>query len=88
MKPAFYSFSNHAIGQIAKRGLSTSIISMVMANPDRTFFAPGDVMIFQKIVYEPDKPYLYRVFVNIGKTPPLIITVYKTSKINRYEDKI
>ena len=88
MKPPSFSFSTHAIEQITKRGLSRSIISVVIANPDVTFFAPEDIMIFQKVVYEPDKAYLYRVFVNIRKIPPLVVTAYKTSKINRYEDKI
>jgi len=32
--------------------------------------------------------YLYRVFVNELKKPSVIITVYKTSKIDKYVDKI
>ena len=33
-----------------------------------------------------EKPYLLRVFVNTCKEPWLIITVYKTSKIEKYHE--
>lgn len=36
------------------------------------------------MVLENNKTYLIRVFVNEAKTPPLIITAYKTSKIQKY----
>ena len=48
----------------------------------------GGVIIYQKIVLEKDKPYLYRVLVNSEKNPPLVITAYKTSKTDRYENQI
>lgn len=37
---------------------------------------------------ENDKFYLYRVYLNICKIPPLVITAYKTSKIEKYGYKI
>ena len=40
------------------------------------------------LLAEPQKVYLCRVFVNEEKIPPLIITAYKTSKLNKYENKI
>ena len=88
MKLSSITFSAHVLEQIKERGLSTSVLLEVLSHPDLKLYAPGNVTIFQKIVYESDKPYLYRVFVNTKKMPPLVITAYKTSKINKYEDKI
>jgi hypothetical protein len=42
--------------------------------------------VYHKTLQENDKYYLYRVFVNHDKKPPLVVTVYKTSKIEKYED--
>ena len=40
------------------------------------------------LLAEPQKVYLCRVFVIEEKIPPLIITTYKTIKLNKYENKI
>ncbi len=32
----------------------------------------------------PDKMYLLRVFVDIDRIPPEVVTVYRTSKITKY----
>ena len=42
------------------------------------------VTVYQNTILENNKTYLIRVFVNQHKTPPLIITAYKTSKIQKY----
>jgi len=44
-----------------------------------------NIDIYQKIIVEVDKPYLYRVFINTSKEPFLVVTAYKTSKIEKYE---
>ncbi len=41
-------------------------------------------MRYQSKVDINDKPYLVRVMVNENVTPAKIVTVYRTSKINRY----
>ena len=45
-------------------------------------------MVYQKLVKEGDKHYLYRVFVNNFKRPPVVITAYKTSKTEKYENPV
>ncbi len=44
-----------------------------------------NLTIYQNVIKENDKKYLIRVFVNENKTPPLIITAYKTSSIKKYK---
>ena len=47
-------------------------------------------MVLQSIVRDiNEQRFLIRVFLNINKTPALVVTVYKTSKIEKYyEGKI
>ena len=83
-----FIYSIHAIEQMELRGLNKSIVDDVLKSPGRIIMETSGVNIYQKIVLEIDKPYLYRVFVNTEKNPPLVITAYKTSKTDRYENQI
>ncbi len=83
-----FIYSIHAIEQMELRGLNKSIVDDVLKSPGKVIMETGGVIIYQKIVLEKDKPYLYRVFVNSEKNPPLVITSYKTSKTDRYENQI
>lgn len=81
-----YSLSDHAEQQIRRRGLTHEIVFDVLANPDQEIKLDESKTIYQKIIYwQPEsKNYLIRVIVNLAKDPQLIITAYKTSKINKY----
>ena len=77
-------FSNHARERMASRGISESEVNEAMANPDRIIDEAECKQVFQKISGGKNKKIL-RVFVNTCKEPSLIITAYKTSKIDKYE---
>ncbi len=83
-----FQFSKHSIEQIKIRGLSIDIISELIENPDKTITHISGTIIYQKLVNEDNKYYIYRVFINKEKKPPLVITAYKTSKIEKYEDQV
>ncbi len=85
-----YHYSKHAAEQIANRNLNRKIIDNVILFPDVMIKQDECLTIFQKIVISDKnkKPYLYRVFINTCKDPSLVITAYKTSKIEKYENKI
>jgi hypothetical protein len=83
-----FVYSKHALEQIELRGLTISILDQVLNAPTTVFRQDDVVTVYQKLVTEEDKIYLYRVFVNLFKSPPLVITAYKTSKTNKYEDQI
>lgn len=74
--------------QIELRGLSMAMVKEVIMFPDGIINDVADVVIYQKLVIEDNKSYLYRVFVNSAKKPPLVITAYKTSKTDKYENQI
>jgi len=81
-----YKFSLHAIEQLTNRGISKYIVESIFEEPDDILKRDECLIIFQKSIIEKNKTYLYRVFVNTCKDPKLIITVYKTSKLKKYED--
>jgi len=83
-----YGYSKHANKQISKRSISKKKIAVVIDKPDNILTHDNCLKVYQKVFEEKENRYLYRVFVNICKKPSLIITAYKTSKIEKYEDKI
>ena len=44
----------------------------------------GAIVCYQSIVEIDQKPFLVRVMVNETASPPTVVTVYRTSKIERY----
>lgn len=79
-----FEFSKHALDQIEHRGISKEIILSVVIYPDLIVQQDESISIYSKLVEEDSKIYLYRVFVNYIKNPLVIITAYKTSKIEKY----
>jgi hypothetical protein len=76
-----YKLSNHAEKRIKKRGIDEEIIQLIVDNPDSIIRETRCKHIYQQMI----KEYLHRVFVNVCKQPHVIITVYKTSKVKKYE---
>jgi hypothetical protein len=66
------------------RNISKEIVLKVIDSPDSVSLQNGSVVVYSKIVEIDSKTYLYRVFVNNERIPPLIITAYKTSKFEKY----
>ena len=79
-------FSKHALEQMEQRGISEDIVLEITGSPQQAIPDGLERMVYQSIKYfEKDKKeFLVRVIVNIIKQPNLIITVYRTSKIEKY----
>lgn len=60
------------------------MILEVANNAEQKYDNDIDETVCQSKVTSDEKTYLLRVFVNFIKTPPVIISVYRTSKINKY----
>jgi hypothetical protein len=67
-----------------RRGLGSDVVRRVLAAPDdRSQMRPGrDVL--QSAVDLGGRTYLVRVFVDIERTPPEVVTAYRTSRIRKY----
>ena len=79
-----YQFSKHALEQMLLRSISKDVIESILKNPDQKKKVE-DLTVFQSIINtDSGEIFLLRVFVNEKRDPKLIVTVYKTSKIQKY----
>ena len=83
-----FIFSQHALEQMKERGISKETVENIVTNPDQ-IMTLEDLTVFQGIEKGDKTLFLIRVFVNIRKNPNVVVTVYRTSKIDKYyEGKI
>ena len=64
-------------------GIDESIVSQALKVPLDIVEEDG-LDVYHHILKEGEREYLLRVYVNSEKIPPLVVTVYKTSKIKKY----
>jgi hypothetical protein len=78
--------SAHARSQMKERGISEAMVLGIIKSPQQIIEEDEDKKIYQSVKYfeEDQGEYLVRVFVNILRNPNLVITVYRTSKIEKY----
>ncbi|MEO6539708.1 MAG: hypothetical protein ABIN74_01910 [Ferruginibacter sp.] len=81
-----YVFSKHALEKIEERGIPMHVVLAIMNNLENVI-VEEEMVVHQAIVnFEGEGEYLVRVFVNTIKQPPLVITVYRTSKLEKYHE--
>lgn len=81
-----FVFSNHALEQMIRRNISKDQVLLTVKQYDFIMNQDLTTNIYSKLLEENSKSYLFRVFVNVQKKPSVIITVYKTSKTDKYAD--
>ncbi len=81
MKP---ELSKHVQEEMARRGIPLAVIESVLAAPAQKVPEHGNVVCYQSKVEINQKLYLVRVMVNETAAPAKVVTVYRTSKINKY----
>ncbi|MEX2287945.1 MAG: DUF4258 domain-containing protein [Planctomycetaceae bacterium] len=74
------ALTNHAVEQMAKRQIAEADVRRALVAPEETLPVRLGRVVAQAIVGE----YLLRVFVDIDRTPVEVVTVYRTSKIEKY----
>ncbi len=67
-----------------RRGIPLAVVESVLADPAQKVPEHGGVVCYQSKVEINRKPYLVRVMVNEKLLPAKVVTVYRTSKINKY----
>lgn len=73
--------TGHARTEMARRQVAEVDIREVLARPQETFrLRPGRIVV-QSILAD---GYLLRVFVDIDRSPPEVVTVYRTSRVSKY----
>jgi len=81
-----YRLTDHAQTEMARRHISVADVTHVLAVPEHTeVVRPGRVVYQARVTWGPTSTtYLLRVFVDIDRQPPAVVTVYRTSKIAKY----
>lgn len=79
-----YLFSRHAVVEMARRGLDEATVRQVLAAPgQRETVRPGRDVVQSRLELE-GKTVLVRVFVDVDQDPAVVVTAYRTSKIEKY----
>jgi hypothetical protein len=77
--------SRHAKEELVRRQIPDLWLKSVLENPEQRIRQSGGQEILQSRVVSADgKMYLMRAVVAADKDPPVVITVYRTSKIDKY----
>ena len=77
-------FSKHSLEQMQLRGIKIELAQSILDTPQQVILEP-DKKIYQSIInFEDEGENLIRIFVNTIKQLNLVITIYKTSKIEKY----
>jgi hypothetical protein len=79
--------SGHALEEMRRRRIDKSIILEILAHPDTLHTISSNRIVLHKILIAEDmkKALLYRVFIDVDCSPPVVVTAYRTSKISKYE---
>ena len=81
--------SDHAREQAARRGLSEDIVLAVARKPEqRLVIRPAREIRQSRVEMQPEgMVYLVRVVIDVAPTAETVVTVYRTSKIDKYWSK-
>jgi hypothetical protein len=77
-------FSKHVHEELEKRKIPKTTVDQVLQAPEQKVPEVDDITCYQSRVDIGGKHYLLRVMVNEIVNPPVVVTVYRTSKIKKY----
>ena len=69
-----------------RRGLTRETVRHVLAEPgQRHEIRRGRIVLQSRLTPgTPARDYLVRVFVDVDREPPVVVTAYRTSKVDKY----
>jgi Domain of unknown function (DUF4258) len=81
-----YRLTDHAQTEMARRHIPIADVTHVLAVPEQMeVVRPGRVVYQARVTGGiPSTTYLLRVFGDIDRQPPDVVTVYRTSKMAKY----
>ena len=79
-----FEISDHAKSELQRRGISQTLLESVLAAPEQKAPEHGGIVCYQSRVTINARPYLLRAMVAEEKQPPVVVTVYRTSKVSKY----
>ena len=81
-----YRLTDHARFEMERRGITENEIAQVLSTPEQVEMVRTGRAVYQSrmVVDEQAQGCLLRVFVDIDREPPEIVTAYRTSKVEKY----
>ena len=81
-----YRITDHARDEMARRQVTEEDVAKVLAAPEQSETVREGRKVYQSRLQsgEPPSTYLLRVFVELDRDPPEVVTVYRTSKVAKY----
>jgi hypothetical protein len=81
-----YVLTEHAQLEMGRRGIAEAEVVAVLAAPEQSEeVRPGRCVYQSRVVSgDPSKTDLLRVFVDVDRERPEVVTVYRTSKVQKY----
>ncbi|MGH8058512.1 MAG: DUF4258 domain-containing protein [Candidatus Entotheonellia bacterium] len=81
-----YRLTDHARFEMVRRQISEAEVESVLAGPEQAECVREGRAVYQSLIElgEPSKTYLLRVVVDIDRQPPEVVTVYRSSKVQKY----
>jgi hypothetical protein len=80
-----FRISQHARQEMQRRQIPAELLDRVLADPQQIVPERTGRKAYQsQLDFGAGKIYLLRAIVDDRKAPPVVITVYRTSRINKY----
>jgi hypothetical protein len=80
-----YKLSRHARLEMERRGISLELLEQVLQNPQQIVAGTRGKKAYQSIIdFGSGKKFLVRAIVANEHDPPVVVTVYRTSKVHKY----
>jgi len=77
--------TNHARLEMVRRGIAEDLVMAVLDRPEQVVAEREGLVAYQsRLAMEDGRVMLVRVIVEDRSTPRRVITVYRTSKIDKY----
>ncbi|PIU21081.1 MAG: hypothetical protein COT15_04270 [Candidatus Diapherotrites archaeon CG08_land_8_20_14_0_20_34_12] len=82
MPKVIYTF--HATNQLLERQINKTVVEQILLKPDQLITDPKGYLIAQKIIAKNGFKFLYRVIFIRQEDCFKVLTVYRTTKIQKY----
>jgi len=70
---------------MARRGISEHEVRTVLRAPEQQSpVRPGRIVLQSRLSIAGEGVYLLRVFIDVDRIPPEVVTAYRSSKITKY----
>jgi hypothetical protein len=79
-----FHISKHAAKELARRNIPIALVEAVLADPEQKVPEHGTIICYQSRMAMGGKDYPLRVMVSETSRPRVVVTAYRTGKIEKY----